>query len=144
MKNLTFFLALILVAFNCKSKSPVAQHTVTSIILSETTRGTQRVFKWTPENIEKSVNGNIATSPILLSDWNSIVKTANEIDVNKISTFQSTSTKRFTDAALASVITITKDGKEYHSTTFDSGNPPKELKNLYDLIRKLTENKKSN
>lgn len=113
------------------------------ISLSERTRGTIRDFTLSNGKMVSSINGNITTQEISQNDWSKIVEYTEEINVEGISKLEALSIKRFSDAALASHITITKNGIDYQSSTFDSGNPPLELKNLYNEIQRIIETKKS-
>ena len=113
------------------------------ISLSERTRGTNRIFIFSNGKLESTINGKNTNQELTSNDWAKILKSTDKINIENISKLESPSTKRYTDAALASVITITKNGTEYKSSAFDSGNPPTELKSLYDKIQKLIETKKS-
>jgi len=57
------------------------------------------------------------------------------LDLTKISTYESSTTRRFSDGALASSITVTANGNTYNSAGFDAGIPPKELEGLYILLK---------
>lgn len=116
---------------------------IEKISLSERTRGTIRDFTLSNGKLVSSINGNINTQEISQNDWSKIVEYTEQINAENISKLEAPTTKRFSDAALASHITITKNGIDYQSSTFDSGNPPLELKNLYDEIKKLIGTKKS-
>lgn len=63
----------------------------------------------------------------------------NELNLEEISALQAPSEKRITDGALQAEITIKITDKEYKSSIFDAGNPPKELKKLEDFLYKLSE-----
>ena len=116
---------------------------IDKIELTEQTRGTNRKFTLTPNNLKTSVNNNITDSKITSSEWAAILHENNKLDLSKISTYQSTTTGRFSDRALSSKIIISSEEDLYQSSTFDSGNPPAELKSLYDEIQKLIATKKS-
>lgn len=116
---------------------------IEKISLSERTRGTIRDFTLSNGKLESSINGNINSQELPQNDWSKIVEYTEEINAEDISKLESPSTKRYSDAALASHITITKNGSDYQSSTFDSGNPPLELKNLYNEIQRIIETKKS-
>ncbi|OCK52443.1 hypothetical protein BA768_12710 [Chryseobacterium sp. CBo1] len=131
---------------NCKSKNISTDKSSTvieKISLSELTRGTNRIFTLTNGKLETSLNGNSKTEEITQDNWAKISEAAEKINLEGISKLESPSTKRYSDAAFASFITITKNGTEYQSSEFDAGNPPVELNNLYDEIKKVIETKKS-
>ncbi len=108
------------------------------IELTERTRGTNRLITFSKNKLTVNLNGNIATSPITSQDWKSISQELSFIQLEKINTYESPTTGRYSDAALASTITIGIDGKIYSSLGFDSGQPPAELKSLYNKLKKIT------
>ncbi|AZJ34235.1 hypothetical protein [Tenacibaculum singaporense] len=63
----------------------------------------------------------------------------NELNLEEISNLKAPSEKRITDGALHAEFTIKIADKEYRSSTFDAGNPPKELKKLEDFLYKLSD-----
>lgn len=132
---------------SCKTNNHSNENSVIKIekiSLSEQTRGTNRIFTFSKGKLESSINGTKTNHEITLSDWSKILDNAENINLlEEISKLEAPSTKRYSDAALASAITITKNGLEYKSSDFDSGNPPMELKNLYNEIQKILEAKKS-
>lgn len=143
MKSLlALFIALS--SISCKNNLQKKHQMVDNITLSERTRGTQRVFIINNENLEISLNGNKSSYKISSADWKKIAEAANTINLEEISTYKAPTTKRFSDAALASIIQIGKEDKEFESASFDEGNPPAELKNLYSELKKLIKTKKSN
>jgi len=147
MKYITIFLLIISITLlNCKSKNISTDKSSTvieKISLTEQTRGTNRIFTLTNGKLETSLNENSKTEEITQDNWAKISETAEKMNLEGISKLESPSTKRYSDAAFASSITITKNGTDYQSSEFDAGNPPVELKNLYDEIKKVIETKKS-
>lgn len=137
---------LLLTISSCKTKSILSEKSISkieTISLSEQTRGTNRVFTLSNGKLESSLNGNRTIKELPPNDWSKILEYTEEINTDDISKLESPSTKRYSDAALASHITITKNGSDYQSSTFDSGNPPLELRNLYNEIQRIIETKKS-
>ena len=61
------------------------------------------------------------------------------LNLEGIAGLKAPSEKRITDGALHAEFTIKIGDKEYTSTTFDAGNPPKELKKLEDLLYSLSD-----
>ncbi|WP_159479229.1 hypothetical protein [Chryseobacterium sp. 18068] len=116
---------------------------IEKVSLSERTRGTIRDFTLSDRKLVSSINGNINSQEISQNDWSKILEYIEEINAENISKLEAPTTKRFSDAALASNITITKNRTDYQSSTFDSGNPPLELKKLYDEIQRIIKTKKS-
>lgn len=131
---------------SCKTNKQFASKStlnVEKISLSERTRGTNRSFTFSDKKLETSINGNITVNELSSLDWTKINSFTEKINLEEISKLEAPSTKRYSDAALASEIAIFKDGKEYNSSAFDSGNPPLELKNLYEELQRIIETKKS-
>lgn len=108
---------------------------IDKIELKEQTRGTNRSITFDTGSIITSLNENISKSEISSSEWENIVKQASLIDLSKIASYESPTTGRFSDSALASTIIITSNGKNYQSASFDAGIPPKELEGLYRLLK---------
>lgn len=61
----------------------------------------------------------------------------NLIKLTEIADLKAPTNNSATDMALIGKITIVLKGKEYVSSSFDAGNPPKELKKLEDLLYSL-------
>ncbi|SFN23164.1 hypothetical protein SAMN05421594_1679 [Chryseobacterium oleae] len=104
---------------------------IEKIEITEQTRGTNRLISFAPGSKTTSVNGTVSEDVLSAAAWESIVKQAELIDLDKIASLKSPSEGRFGDRAFASTILITSGGKTYESSTFDSGVPPKELESLY-------------
>jgi len=118
-----------------EDKIETGKLSVQRISLSERTRGTDRIFTITSDKVETNMNGNIKEKSLSADTWKMISNKIEEIDLNEIESYISPTTKRYSDAALSSVITVEKDGKMYTSSDFDSGNPPQQLKDLYQTIQ---------
>lgn len=134
-----------LIATSCATKNSMEKSTsqISKISLTERTRGTNRIFTIENGKIENSTNGNISSQQLPEIEWLKIARSAEKIEEENISKLTAPSTHRYSDAALASTLIIYKNGSEYHSSEFDSGNPPAELKELYTEIQKVIEVKKS-
>ncbi|MBW3523017.1 hypothetical protein [Chryseobacterium sp. NKUCC03_KSP] len=142
---ITATISLVMIS-SCKSRSILSEKSISKIekiSLSERTRGTIRDFTLSNGKLESSINGNIDSQELSQNDWSKIVEYTEEINAEGISKLGSPSTKRYSDAALASHITITKNGTDHQSSTFDSGNPPAELKDLYNEVQRIIKTKKS-
>ncbi|MEY8761224.1 hypothetical protein [Chryseobacterium tongliaoense] len=123
-----------------KDKSTInsKKYKIEKIELTEQTRGTNRKITFVPGSVTTSLNGNSTTSELSTASWENIAKEAELIDLDKIASYESPTTGRFSDSALASSIIITSNGKEYTSAGFDAGIPPKELEALYQSLRGKT------
>ena len=112
------------------------KNAIEKIELTEQTRGTNKTTTFTPTSIIVLLNGNSKTSDLSDNRWKDIIKQATIIDLDKLPSYQSTTTGRFSDKALSSTIIITYKGKTFQSSGFDAGIPPKELEALYQLLKK--------
>ncbi|WP_336961371.1 hypothetical protein [Chryseobacterium contaminans] len=114
-----------------------AQQTkIEKIELTEQTRGFHTVITFTPKSKTSVFNGEEKQSPMSSSDWERISQRAAAIDLSKISTLEAPTSGRHSDQAMISTLIITSNGTTYTSANFDSGNPPKELKPLYDEFQR--------
>lgn len=149
MKTLITSLNIILVlsSIHCQNQSKNAnieknvnantQKTkIEKIELTEQTRGFHTIITLTPKSKTSSFNGEEKQSLMSSSDWERITKQAAAIDLPKISTLEAPTTGRHSDQAMIATLMITSNGTIYTSASFDSGNPPKELKALYDEFQR--------
>ncbi len=111
---------------------------IQKIELTEKTRGTHRLIIFTENSLTIILNGNKTTLPLSSSNWKYIFQDAEPIALEKISSYKSPTTKRYSDAALTSKIIITVNDKTYNSADFDSGKPPKELEALYTTLKRMS------
>lgn len=105
------------------------------IELTEQTRGTNRIFTFSSKSKTISLNGIVTTSDINPSEWQTLEKEIEDVNLSKISELKSPTTDRYTDKALISRITITSNEGNYQSPDFDAGKPPVELQNLYKKLQ---------
>jgi len=149
MKTITLSFLLIL-ASACSTKKSISIQTnnsvdkkIEEIELTERTRGLNRSFTFSSTAFTTTSNGDSNNSKISLAEWESIEKQAKLVDVSKISSLAAPSTDHHSDRALASTLIITSNGNSYQSSSFDAGNPPKELATLYKAIQQIVQNKKT-
>lgn len=114
--------------------SAVQQQKIEQIRLTERTRGFSRDIVFTPSSKESNINEEITTTKISPSEWQMVSRLAQTIDLSKISDLKAPTEGRHSDRAMIASIIITAGGKEYTSSEFDSGRPPKELEALYKAI----------
>ncbi|MCW1961536.1 hypothetical protein [Chryseobacterium viscerum] len=112
----------------------VQQQKIEQIQLAERTRGFSKSILFTPSSKTTNTNEEIANAKISSAEWKAVSRLAQTLDLSKISDLKSPTTGRHSDRAMAASIIITSNGKEYTSSSFDSGHPPKELKALYNAI----------
>ncbi|NVK10306.1 hypothetical protein [Tenacibaculum sp.] len=79
------------------------------------------------------------TKEVTKEQLEELKRIVNELNLDKISDLKAPSEKRITDGALHAEFTIKIADKEYKSSIFDAGNPPKELKKLEDLLYSLSD-----
>ena len=70
-----------------------------------------------------------------LNRLNGIIEANN---LKEIQTLKAPTNERYSDGALIANFIIKIKDKKYTSSTFDAGNPPKELKNLEHILYDLT------
>ncbi|MDR4951164.1 hypothetical protein REB14_03065 [Chryseobacterium sp. ES2] len=114
--------------------SAVQQQKIEQIQLIERTRGFSRNIVFTPSSKESNINEEITTTKISPAEWQTVSRLAQTIDLSKISDLKAPTEGRHSDRAMIASIIITSNGKEYTSSDFDSGRPPKELEALYKII----------
>ena len=154
MKKYIIVLSGLLVLSNCSyqnatkksneisSNKPIETE-VESVSLSESTRGTQRIYTLTKDKLEISLNGIISNETLTKDEWSTIMNKIDQIKIESLSTYEAPTSKRFSDAAFTSVLNIKKNGENFESLGFDSGNPPGELKELYNELKNIIDKKKS-
>lgn len=114
--------------------SAVQQQKIEQIRLTERTRGFSRDIVFTPSSKETNINEENTTTKIPPAEWQMVSRLAQTIDLSKISDLKAPTEGRHSDRAMIASIIITAGGKEYTSSDFDSGRPPKELEALYKAI----------
>ncbi|MDQ1859161.1 hypothetical protein [Chryseobacterium sp. WLY505] len=114
--------------------SAVQQQKIERIQLTERTRGFSRNIVFTPSSKESNINEEITTTKISPAEWQTVSRLAQTIDLSKISDLKAPTEGRHSDRAMIASIIITSNGREYTSSDFDSGRPPKELEALYKII----------
>ncbi|CAI8777110.1 hypothetical protein [Chryseobacterium sp. IT-36CA2] len=112
----------------------VQKQKIEQIQLTEMTRGFRKSIIYTPSSKTTNTNEEVFNAKVSPSEWSTVSKLAGTIDLSKIAGLPSPTSGRHSDRALASTIIITSNGTEYTSSSFDSGNPPKELEALYNAI----------
>ena len=83
----------------------------------------------------KPINGTISAK-----EWKTCIDLVNAINLKSISQLTAPSNLRQTDRVPFAHVSIIKRGNAIKSSDFDHKNPPKELKELVDLIISIKEN----
>ncbi|UZT98792.1 hypothetical protein ODZ84_04260 [Chryseobacterium fluminis] len=117
------------------STSILKKEKIEKVQLSEQTRGINEEVILTSTSITAISNGDVSEWPISSTYWGNVSREAEAIDLSQIKNLQSPTTDRYSDQAISVTITIICDGSAFTSASFDIGQPPKELKRLYEAIK---------
>ncbi len=110
----------------------------TNIVYTATSRG--YFIKITIQNQEISISkdrneeGAGTTTKISEANWNELVLLFNKLDLEKLSSYEGPTQKRFYDGAAIANMKVTYKEKEYQSNDFDHGNPPVQME---EFIKKV-------
>ena len=104
------------------------------------TRGAYKYLEVIDEkiNVKRSHSDKGTNIDCLKDQWSKIVFLSNKVSLENLSKLEAPSKASHYDGALAATLKVTKDGKTYETSTFDHGNPPKEIKPLVDYILSLS------
>lgn len=108
--------------------------TMLNIHYKAITRGSSKTLTVLNDTLEYVFNQEKKSVVLSVENQKEILDLINAIELTKMNSFQSPSSKRASDRALHATLKIEKENKEYTSTTFDHGNPPTALKPLMDLL----------
>ena len=140
MKFLIILLSLISVDPSC-SQSKKNQDTI-SIEYSAHSRGTYKHIIVNKKQI--SIENRRGESPIIKTcneaHWDALLKALKPVDIENIPNLKAPSEKRFYDGAAIASLTIIYNGETYATTSFDHGNPPKEIAELVKEMVSISEN----
>ena len=114
--------------------SAVQQQKIEQIRLTERTRGFSRDIVFLLPQKNPILTKKSLLLKYLPAEWQMVSRLAQTIDLSKISDLKAPTEGRHSDRAMIASIIITAGGKEYTSSEFDSGRPPKELEALYKAI----------
>ncbi|WP_426479068.1 hypothetical protein ACP3T3_06355 [Chryseobacterium sp. CBSDS_008] len=114
--------------------SAVQQQKIEQIRLVERTRGFSRTIVFTPSTKESNINEEITNTQVSPAEWKAVSQLAETIDLSRISDLKAPTSGRHSDQAMEASMIIISNGKEYTSSSFDSGRPPKELEALYHAV----------
>ncbi len=107
-----------------------------SYTYSAFTRGTYTMIKIDQSNIKTQFNrtDKEQTRTINTEDWNTLKTLTEAIDIKSLNNVKPPSTAHQYDGAPSAVLTITVNGEEYTTPTFDDGNPAKEISEIVNKI----------
>lgn len=147
--NNFFYLTLIFFVFNfisCQSTKSTQSNTgdiVSKIKLEKVTIGSNSVLEITKNEIlhsetQRDGSGDAVKGEMSQKNWKEINSLVSKLDLSQIDQWEGPTQARFYDGAKATVIIIEFDnGEVYNSQSFDEGEPPVELKELYGYLESL-------
>lgn len=103
---------------------------------STLSRGSHNIVSVNNETVRLTKNrkSETLTRSCTKEEWNSLIKTYNEIDRDQISTLEAPSKKFQFDGAPLAKLNISTNGKTYQTPPFDHMNPPEEIAALVKEI----------
>ncbi|MCB7481722.1 hypothetical protein [Christiangramia sediminis] len=137
------FLVLIMMFFSTNNCSNQKIDSIESFTYETFTRGSSTIYTVTPDKIQvksTGLNSNENSNNITPAKWNSLVNTAQNIDISEMSKLKAPSDSRASDAALHALLSVRKNDTIFKTNSFDHGNPPAEVKPLVEAILRLAEN----
>ena len=86
---------------------------------------------------DRNNNDKAISTKISDADWKELVLYFKEVKLESLPDLKAPTEKRFYDGAAIANLKITFKDKDYETTSFDHGFPPKEIKKLVDKINSL-------
>lgn len=138
-----FLICGILTLTSCNSYKQLDNSKLSEVSIEIIGMGKQTVFKASENEFSKKTvqrsdfenSDNIQKLKSNLSqNWRKVNDLVSKIDLNKFEMMEAPSGDRLFDGARTAVLTIRFKDKELVSTGFDEGNPPAEIKDLYDYM----------
>ena len=136
MKLIYLFLTMLIVS-NCNDSENTNQQNY-EVVYTAQTRGSFYELLIANNTLKVDDNSNTKTIELSKSQVSKLNSVLNEIKLSEIENLEAPTEKRFTDGALSASFTIKKDDAVYISSDFDHQNPPKELKELYQLLEEFS------
>lgn len=140
--SVLFLTTFIVSCESTKSTQNVSQNMIEKIRLEKVTMGSNSSLEITKDEItnESTIRGgagDASKGTTQTKDWNKINNLVSKLDLTKIDQWEGPTQARFYDGAKATVIVIESAGQTYNSQSFDEGEPPAELKELYNYLESL-------
>lgn len=137
-----FSTILIISCESSKSAQAKNENSISKLTLDKITRGSNSQLVITKNETMHSEmllgNGSDASKGETdQKDWDKINQLVSKLDLNKLNLWEAPTQARFHDGAMATTISIEANGETYNSQSFDEGQPPPELKELYDYLESL-------
>jgi len=146
MKKLAILLFATILTVGCASKKTTAAMQKNTDLVSfeyeAMTRGNFKKVIVTQDSIitikDRDMR-DVVKNTISKTDWESMVKALDKVNLESIETLEPPSKKHQYDGALAAYLLVTKTENSYRSSTFDHGAPPVALKPLVDKIIEVSD-----
>lgn len=137
MKYLKIIVPVVfLLMMNCAAQNKTKEFD--KIAYEAQTRGSMVQLTVEGNNLSYKTYQKEGTKEVTKEQLEELKRIVNELNLDEISDLKAPSEKRITDGALHAEFTIKMADKEYKSSIFDAGNPPKELKKLEDFLYNLS------
>lgn len=125
-----------------KSAQSKSDNLLSKITLEKVTMGSNSSLEITKDEILNTSNtrdgmGDASKGVTDSKNWNKINSLISKLDLTQIDQWEGPTQARFYDGAKATTIIIESNGQTYNSQSFDEGEPPAELKELYNYLESL-------
>ena len=87
---------------------------------------------------DRNNNDKAISTKISDADWLALIDDFKEVKLETLKDLKAPTEKRFYDGAAIANLKITYKDKDYETTSFDHGFPPKEIKKLVDKINSFS------
>ena len=87
---------------------------------------------------DRNDNDKAISTKISDADWLALIDDFKEVKLETLKDLKAPTEKRFYDGAAIANLKITYKDKDYETTSFDHGFPPKEIKKLVDKINSFS------
>lgn len=141
---LSFLIFVFFTVLSCESSKSAQKNSdmISKIKLEKVTMGSSSALEITQKEIlssttDRNGTGDAAAGNTSEKDWNEINRLVGKLDLSKIDQWEGPTQARFYDGAMATTIIIESNGQTYNSQSFDEGQPPAQLKELYDYLESL-------
>jgi hypothetical protein len=138
MKKIPLYssLLVLLVCMGCPPKASVFP--IKEITYEAMTRGRSEMVHIKSDILTYKTHTDSKEISLSGKQLNALYEVLKPIKYKEASTLKAPSDRRFYDGALAATITFVTEEGSFQSAAFDDDNPPKELKELVDLLKKLS------
>jgi hypothetical protein len=139
--------SILILLFSLLATITMAQeYAIDKVQFESSTRGNRISMEVNSEELTFVKNGNEQKHKLKAEDWQQILSIIKTLSLQTIGQLESPTTKRFSDAAMHSKLTIVTTNEMFASQTFDNQKPPEPLNVLMERLIQLDKdyNKKEN